>query len=774
MIACNISYNIQSYCLLFILEKIQMTSLRLYFDNLLLVLLFASIAQLSLASSKVPVQECPKIEEYDISGEPPEIKYEQKHLRTVLAYLESLNYFHYKKIKYNDDFSRQFLDNYLERLDPNKAFLLQTDIKLIKERYEEMMDDHFRQIDLKPLISIFTWYRSRAINQLTKNINILSDNRHNFDFNSDKTFLIDRESYDWHKDYLSVTEYWNNRLILELLNLKLSGDDEQTARKKLARRYKSQLSYLKQEKPIQALETYLNVLGGMYDPHTNYFSPQVSENFEIGISLSLEGIGAVLQTQGEFTKVVRIVPGGPADLEGTLQPDDRIVNVAEGDLCEPVDVVGLRIQDVVKYIRGSKGSKVKLTIIPAEYEDMSETREVVTITRDKVKLEDNAAQSDIIEVKGEFDQEFKLGVIDLPSFYVDNAALQRGERDYRSTTRDVRNLIIELQKQEIDGLIIDLRQNGGGSLSEVVSLTDLFIDAGPVVQTKGSRYRNVGSQRARSKSFYMGPLVVLIDRLSASASEIFSAAIQDYGRGIIVGSQSFGKGTVQAIRPLPFGQAKITESKFYRVSGGSTQLEGVYPDIFLPQLFNADDIGESALDNPLQWDTVRPIAHRHANLKADIEALNKKHQKRLKFNIGLQYLQNQIELDRELRDIEFISLNENKRIKFREDFEKRTVNNENNWRRAMGFPIKPPKKTDKEENSSLLDNDKETVVLVASENQESEDAENKDNEEIELPDVLLNETGNILADWIQLMDSKNLRNQASNRSTAKNNANYQL
>ena len=724
----------------------------------LLVRLILAITLLSfslLARAEVVVNDCPKIDVADIDKEPEAIAFEPQHRKTVLAFLENLNFFHFNKRAIDDTLSSQFLDKYLERLDPNKAFFLASDIEQFEKQYRTNMDDFLKQIDLKPLEQIYKVYRQRALSQLNANIAML-ESEQAYSFKEDDEFYIDRDEYSWNQTQELKIAFWDKRIKLELLNLKLSGEGMDSAKSKLIRRYKTQLNYLKREKPMQMLESYLNAYAALYDPHTNYFSPSDSENFEINISLSLEGIGAVLQQQDEYTKVVRIVPGGPADKNGNIKPEDRITGVAEGENCEMIDVVGWRLDEVVKLIRGTKGSLVKLNVIPAEVENLSEKRKIVTIQRDKVKLEDNAAKSEVIEYPSKDGNIIRIGVIDLPSFYTDTAAQQRGEKNYKSTTRDIRELIIEMRKDKgIDGLVIDLRQNGGGSLPEVVSLTDLFINPGPVVQIKNSRYRHVGSQRARNNQIFDEPLVVLIDRLSASASEIFAAAIQDYGRGLIIGSQTFGKGTVQSIRPLPLGQAKITESKFYRVSGESTQLNGVYPDIQLPQLFDDEDIGESALDYALAWDTIRPVIHKKSNLTPVIKQLTGQHKQRLESNVDLIYLQNQISLDKDRRNKKTISLNENKRVIERKIWESKKLAIENQWRKAKGLPPKTKDQDDKKEAKVAKSDsvEKEVIRLVNNEKFDNSD-ETEEPKVDEEPDALLIEAGQILVDWLQMQSLK--------------------
>ena len=540
-----------------------------------LILLTISLWVQPLWAEVITAENCPKKAVFTNDSKPQIVDFDISYDKTLLAFLRKLEDYHYSKKKIDDQFSAQFFQQYLKYIDPNKAFLNKTDIDRLEASYEIKLDDYLQQTHslplLSPLIDIYTLFRQRAIERLNDNIKQLKSADSTFRFDSNDSLTLDQDHYSYRNED-ELDHYWSKRITLALLNLILIGDSEQDARFKVIRRYQNQLGYLKQEKPIQIFDTYLNALASIYDPHTNYLSPQDSKNFEINMSLSLEGIGAVLRQRDEFTQIVRIIPGGPADKEGTLATSDRIVGVAEGKHCPMLDVVGWRLSEVVKHIRGVKGSTVRLKIIPAEYSDLSEERQIVTIVREKVKLDDNAAKSEVIELSNKKTEIVRLGVIDLPSFYIDNTARQLGDSNFRSTTRDVKELIDKLNQSSIDGLIIDLRENGGGSLTEAISLTGLFIGRKPVVQVKNAYQHTIGNLWSTESIYFDKPLVVLIDRLSASASEIFAVAIQDYGRGLIIGGSTFGKGTVQAIRSLPSGQAKITESKFYRISGHSTQL----------------------------------------------------------------------------------------------------------------------------------------------------------------------------------------------------------
>ena len=416
-------------------------------------------------------------------------------------------------------------------------------------------------------------------------------------------------------------------------------------------------------------------------------SPRSKENFQIALSLSLTGIGAVLQLEDEHTQIVSVVPGGPADKQGILQAGDKIVSVGQ-DKDEMVDVIGWRLDDVVKLIRGEKDSTVRLEIIPSTGELAGNNREI-SIIRDKIQLEEQAAKAQVIEVNNDRGI-YRVGVIEVPTFYLDVEAYYNRDPDFKSTTKDVMRLLGELREQKVDGIILDLRNNGGGFLQEATTLTDLFIDPGPIVQVRNSDQYISRNYRSRSEAYYRGPFMVLINRLSASASEIFAGAIQDYGRGLVVGGQSFGKGTVQVQLPLQEGEIKLTESKFYRVSGESTQHMGVVPDIKLPSLYDIEKVGESSEDNALPWDKIPPVPHRHYTLSpAPLDTLKGRHQQRLESDPDLVYLSNELELVSERRKIKQLSLNEENRRRETKEYDNKLLSMENKRRAAKKLEAFP-------------------------------------------------------------------------------------
>ena len=512
---------------------------------------------------------------------------------------------HYLSQSIDDQLSKDYLDNYIEHLDPLKRFFLASDIAEFNQ-WQYKLDDFAKRGDIKAGFYIFNRLSGRINDRLESNISQLEDSNYKFDFTKNESIILEPDNRNWFATGAEADQYWRKVLTDSMIRLIISGKEQPKARELLIKRYKTQLNQYRQRNSDDVFQLYVNALASLYDPHTSYYTPRTSENFQINMSLSLEGIGAQLTTEDEYTEVVRVIPGGPADLQGILKAKDRIIGVAQGDN-EMVDVVGWRIDDVVDLIRGKKGSTVHL-----EISSTSDKPKIVSIVRDKVKLEEKSAQSDIIHIKSK-DKDYKLGVIEIPAFYMDFQAYRKRDPNFKSTSRDVKKLLLELKKEQVDGIILDLRNNGGGSLFEATALTDLFIDFGPVVQIRNADKKIYRDQRAISKAVYKGPLVVLINRLSASASEIFAGAIQDYGRALVVGSQSFGKGTVQNMAELSSGDLKLTVSKFYRVSGGSTQHRGIIPDIALPNTYDASEVGESQHDQALPWDQIHPVPHRQSN-----------------------------------------------------------------------------------------------------------------------------------------------------------------
>lgn len=611
------------------------------------------------------------------------LKSEPVHKQTLLEITESLKLGHYNRIKLNDTLSSQIFDQYLKDLDPSRSYFYQSDIDDF-EKYRLTIDDNIKKGDLNDAYFIFNRFQKRIEDRLKFTIKELEEGKE-FDFSVDESLDTDRESAPWISNTEEMNALWDRRLKSALLNLKLADKDDNDARKVLIKRYNNQLKRALQVNSEDVFQTFANAFTKQYDPHTQYFSPRKSENFKINMSLSLEGIGAVLKSENEFTQIVRLVPAGPADKTGQLKATDRIVGVGQGDEGEIEDVIGWRLDDVVQLIRGAKGTTVRLEIKSSEQEEIPS--KIVKIVRNKVKLEEQSAQKRVLEVK-HLGRDFRLGVIEIPAFYIDFAALQRGDEDYKSTSRDVEKLIKELDNENIDGLIIDLRNNGGGSLREANDTVGLFIKHGPTVQVKNSSGRVEVLRDRDPKVAYSGPVSVLVNRLSASASEIFAGAMQDYNRGIVIGGQTFGKGTVQTLLPLNHGQLKLTHAKFYRISGESTQNKGVHPDIDFPTLYDPEIIGESALEQALSWDKVRSAPHgTYPSVKAFLNQVDKRHQSRSMTNPDFVFMREQVERLNEVRkESSLIPLQETALKKERDSAEKWQLDAENRRRAQKKLP----------------------------------------------------------------------------------------
>lgn len=581
--------------------------------------------------------------------------------------------YHYKKIDLNDSLSSVVFDNYINSLDYNKNYFLKSDInEFEKHRFE--FDENLYLGKLLPAYQIFNRYKVRMGERIKYALKRLEQE---FDFTKDEYYKIDRKDEDWVETNEELDELWRKKLKHEALNLKLTGKEWDKIKETLAKRYKNYHRAILQFKSEEVFQLYLNSFADAIDPHSNYLAPITSENFNIRMKLSLEGIGATLRNDNEYTKVVSIVPGGPAFKADNLHADDLITGVGQGRDAELVDVIGWRIDDVVQLIRGDKGTTVRLSVLRAK-NGIDSRPDTITIVRDKVKLEEQAAHKKLITIREE-DTDFKLGVIEIPSFYVDFEARRRGESDYRSTTRDVKKLIGELKEENVDGIIIDLRNNGGGALDEAVELTGLFIDDGPVVQVKQSSGKIEVEEDPDPSIVYDGPMAVIVNRYSASASEIFSGAIQDYGRGLVLGEQTYGKGTVQNLigldRFVPSagdksGQLKLTIAKYYRINGSSTQNLGVIPDIPFPTPVEPEEYGESAQPSALQWDQIETSQYtKYGDFTTLIPKLLEKHRERILKEPEFNYLMEDIKEYKENKNkIEF-SLNEEVRRKERDERE---------------------------------------------------------------------------------------------------------
>ena len=647
------------------------------------------------------------------------------HPRTSLTVVEQLRSNHYLPKGLNDEASSATFDKYLESLDGGRSYLLASDVTEFEE-YRYKLDDALKRGKLEPAFDMFNRYQNRVVNRLEYMLQQLAGGIQDMSFEVDERLEIDRENSAWPADEEALNDLWRRRLKANVLSMKLNGKELEEIQSVLTKRYKNRLKQTRLIRSEDAFQVYMNAFASTYDPHTSYLSPRTSETFNINMSLSLEGIGAVLRTSDDYTEVVSLVTAGPADKSGEIMPADRIVSVGQGERGELIDVVGWRLDDVVELVRGPKGSIVRLEVQPSEG-DYTEIKEI-RMVREAVQLEEQSAQKRVLTIT-DAGRERKIGIIEVPTFYVDMRAQQRRDPNYKSTTRDVRRLIEELRAEGIEGLVIDLRNNGGGSLQEADMLTGLFIKSGPTVQVKSARRRaNVYADRDESIA-WEGPMAVLVNRLSASASEIFAGAIQDYDRGLVLGSQTFGKGTVQTLIPLNRGQLKITQAKFYRISGQSTQHQGVIPDIEFPELYDVERIGESSLDDALPWDVIQPAIFESYDATLDplIAELRTRHEQRTAADPDFDYLRSLSAKSEENRARTHISLSEKRRLEEKAADDAWRLDLENTLRVANG----------------------ETVLKNLDELKELEKAEDAaDEEQPAEKDAMLRESGHILIDLI--------------------------
>lgn len=584
--------------------------------------------------------------------------------RTTIVINQALERFHYRKVSLDDDFAEQIFENYIEALDPNRSFFLQRDVDRFN-RYMLRLDDDLTRGKLDTAFDIFRLYRQRVDERVKYAVSLLDEG---FDFDRKENYRFDRSEASRAESRADLDEIWRKRVKNDWLGLRLSKKEEEEIPDLLRKRYEGIARRVRQFDSDDVYQAFVNAYTQSLEPHTSYMSPSTSENFDISMRLSLEGIGAVLRAETEYTVVQRTIAGGPAKQSGQIQSGDRIVGVAQGLDGTMEDVSGWRLQDVVDKIRGPKGSVVRLQVLPKSAASDGKTREV-SIVRNEIKLEDQAAKSYVIDdmenAKGA-----RIGVIEIPAFYRDFRAESKGKKDFRSTTRDVSALIADLKKEGVDGILVDLRGNGGGSLTEATALTGLFIDEGPVVQVKDSFGKVEVETDPNPGIVYRGPLAVLVDRNSASASEIFAGAMQDYGRGIIIGEPTFGKGTVQTLIDLnrfvpgnddDLGRLRLTMAEFFRISGGSTQLRGVVPDIEFPTAVNMDEHGERALDNPLPWARIDQADYARVSQGAKVDSLKKRSDRRIRRDDGFEMLTARDQVLREADDQTEVSLREEDR-----------------------------------------------------------------------------------------------------------------
>jgi len=593
---------------------------------------------------------------------------------------------HYRRAPLDDHLSSLILDRYLDAIDGGRSYFFASDIAEF-ERYRYELDDAIKAGDVEPAFVIFRRYQQRSRERMAFAIDLLSKKP---DFDIDESFNFDREKEPWPANTAEMNELWRKRVKNDALSLVTAGKQWNDAADILRKRYEHVAKRMDQSKPEDVFEAFMNAFVLSLDPHSNYFSARNSEEYNIQMSLSYEGIGASLQLTDDYVTVIDVIAGGPAAISGKLSANDRITAIGEGKSGELTDVIGWRLDDVVQKIRGPGGTLVRLQLLPAGAAPGS-AQKVVEFTRNRVSLEAQASHK-AMRVVQRNGHDVKVGIITVPSFYQDYDASRAGAKDYRSTTRDVQRLIGELRKDGADVLIMDLRANGGGYLPEAESLTGLFIDRGPVVQLRDTTGRIEVDDDPDPAIFYGGPMIVLVDRFSASASEIFAGAIQDYGRALIVGQQTYGKGTVQNAHPLNYtifgrkpelGQLNVTIGKYYRITGESTQDRGVTPDIALPSLIDANEVGESTRDRALPWDHIEPATfHVEGDLKTTAASLEKLHEERTANSADFRYLRDDIAALDSMRSQKTLSLNLKTRETERKRLEAERLERENTWRAA--------------------------------------------------------------------------------------------
>ena len=596
-----------------------------------------------------------------VAQDAAELKPERHEAQAAYLATELLSRFHYKKTPLDDALSAAILERYLKALDPEKLFFVQADIDQIAGERSKL-DDAIVNGDLDAPYAIYRLYKQRAVERFSYARTLLAKG---FDFRQDESFQVGRDKEAWLKTEAEVRELWRKRVKNDWLRLKLAGKDDKGIVEVLDKRYDNFLKRMSQVKSADVFQTFMNAYTTAIEPHTNYLGPRAAADFGIQMRLSLVGIGASLTELNEYTTIRELIPGGPASLSGQLQVGDRIVGVAQGDGVM-TDVMGWRLDDTVALIRGKEDTVVVLDVLPAGAGPDSKHK-LISLVRKTINLAEQAAKGTIHPVM-DGTGVHRVGVISLPSFYADLTARHRGVKDYRSAARDVARLLEQMTRDKVDSVLIDLRNNGGGSLSEAIELTGLFIDKGPVVQQRNARGEIVVESDTQAGVAWDGPLGVLINRNSASASEIFAAAIQDYGRGLVFGERSFGKGTVQSLISLDrfarsgqpqFGDLKLTVAQFFRINGGTTQLRGVTPDILMPAVADGEPFGEASFDNPLPATQVKPADYAPVgDLRVLLPMLLPLHEARVKNDKDYQYLQEDIAEIRVQRKKNQVTLNE--------------------------------------------------------------------------------------------------------------------
>ena len=568
----------------------------------------------------------------------------QELCQEIYQKMANEHFFHDKDL---NSINAEIFEALVDQLDSQKIYFTENEINSFKRKFSQFdspasyqkkyLKSSLCSIDLKSKFAFINLYFNRLIE--ATNYQLKEVIKKDFDFTKEEIITIDDELKKWQKNKLELRKIWRRLAKNDVLTSMLAEKESDEATETIQKRYKNRLRRISQRNEEDIFSISMNNLTSFFDPHSAYFSPKSAEDFEMTMSLKLEGIGALLTTEDDYPTIVSVVPGGPAEKTGKINPDDKIVKISQVEESDatPTDVVGWRIDEVVQLIRGKAGSKVELELIPGKSEDSSE-RKFVTITREEVKLEEQAAKSRIIEIKRD-SQTIKIGIVDLPTFYIDFNAWRNRNPNFRSSSKDVESILKEFDAQNVDAVLIDLRGNSGGSLFEANKLTGLFVSAGATLQVKESNGSVKPWGNPRAKQVWKKPMAVMVDRYSASASEIFAGAIQDYQRGIIIGQKTFGKGTVQRLDNLTTGQIKITESKFYRITGSGMQNKGIHPDITLPSTWDIEDIGESSYDTALQWDEIRPVRFKKFYMGSSLIAqLNDEHLVRVNQSPNLQYI----------------------------------------------------------------------------------------------------------------------------------------
>jgi carboxyl-terminal processing protease len=686
----------------------------------------------------------------DAGTYPPELKPEPQEAQAAHLAAELLTRYHYKAMPLDSALSQKIFDQYLKSLDPEKLFFVQADIDQLSGDRTKLGDAIVNQ-DLTVPFVIFNLFERRAAERFAYARTLLKTG---FDFQQNESYQYARDKEPWPKTEAEMRELWRKRVKNDWLRLKLAGKDDKSIVEILDKRYDNFLKRIVRVKSADAFQAYMNAYTMAIDPHTNYMAPRAAEEFDIAMRLSLVGIGAVLTESDEYTTIRELVPGGPASLSGQLKPGDRILGVAQGEGAAMVDVLGWRLDDTVALIRGAPDSVVVLDVLPADAGPDGKHK-LVSLVRKTISLEQQAAKASVHSiVDGKVTR--RVGVITLASFYEDFAARQRGVKDYRSAARDVARLLEGLKREKVDSVLIDLRNNGGGSLAGAVELTGLFIDVGPVVQQRNANGQISVESDTRAGVAWDGPLGVLINRGSASASEIFAAAIQDYGRGLIIGEPSFGKGTVQSVVDLDriaknskpqFGELKMTVAQFFRINGGTTQLRGVTPDILFPAVSDAESFGESSFANALPWTQIKAADYVQAgDLKGLLPVLVALHDARVKNDKDFQYLQEDIAESRLRRKKNLISLNEAERRKERAAEEARLVARETRKDASKGSSSDVAGKDTASDRGAALRDDGLQPGERKLANELAAEKARKD-----AKDVLLYEAVNILGDEVAVM-----------------------